>query len=111
MAYPIAAFVSGWLAERRFDRRYITAVLAMTAGLGVIFTGGVTWLAFVVPPAPGMSAALAAGFLPFIAADLLKLLIGAGVMPSLWWLAGRGRVGDGDASHPVRSCGRTRAET
>ena len=33
MAYPIAAFVTGWLAERGFDRRYTTAVVAMLAGL------------------------------------------------------------------------------
>src|SRR5688500_4014116 len=27
MAYPIAAFVTGFLAERGFDRRYLTAVI------------------------------------------------------------------------------------
>ena len=45
MAYPFAAFVAGWLAERGFDRRYLTAVLAMGAGLLVVFAGGVLWLA------------------------------------------------------------------
>src|SRR4029434_9253667 len=29
MAYPVAAFVTGTLAERGFDRRYVTAVIAM----------------------------------------------------------------------------------
>src|SRR5262249_29813831 len=29
MSYPLAAFVAGWLAERGFDRRYVTAVIAM----------------------------------------------------------------------------------
>src|SRR5262245_65827547 len=29
MAYPIAAFVAGYLAERGFDRRYLTSVLAV----------------------------------------------------------------------------------
>src|SRR5205809_2233041 len=48
MSYPFAAFVAGYLAERGFDRRYITAVIAMTAGLAVIFACGVVWLAFVV---------------------------------------------------------------
>ena len=32
MAYPIAALLVGYLAERGFDRRYITSVLAMLAG-------------------------------------------------------------------------------
>ena len=45
MAYPFAAFVTGWLAERGFDRRYLTAVVAMVCGLVVVFAGGVLWLA------------------------------------------------------------------
>jgi biotin transport system substrate-specific component len=91
MAYPAAAFVAGWLAERGFDRRYLTAVVAMACGLAVIFAGGVAWLAVVIQPARGLSAALAAGFFPFILADLLKLFVAAGVMPSLWWITGRSR--------------------
>jgi len=33
MAYPLAAFAAGWLAERGFDRRYLGSVAAMAAGL------------------------------------------------------------------------------
>jgi biotin transport system substrate-specific component len=88
MAYPLAAFTAGWLAERGFDRRYFTAVIAMLCGLAVVFAGGVSWLTLFAQPARGFSAALAVGFYPFIAADFMKLLIAAGVMPSLWWLTG-----------------------
>jgi biotin transport system substrate-specific component len=84
MAYPAAAFVAGRLAERGFDRRYFTAVFAMLCGLAVVFAGGVTWLMSFVHPARSMSAALAAGFYPFILADCAKLLLAAGVMPTLW---------------------------
>lgn len=93
MAYPLAAFVAGWLAERGFDRRYLTAVLAMTCGLAVVFAGGLLWLMLVARPADGLAGALRIGFTPFVAADLVKLLVAAGVMPSLWWLTGseRGR--------------------
>ena len=31
MAYPLAAFVAGWLAERGFDRRLLDVVVAMAA--------------------------------------------------------------------------------
>jgi biotin transporter BioY len=86
MAFPLAAFIAGWLAERGFDRRYATAVFAMTCGLAAIFAGGVLWLAIFTQPARGFSVALAAGFYPFIVADVLKLLVAAGVMPGLWWL-------------------------
>src|SRR5512145_1512808 len=44
MSYPLAALVTGTLAERGFDRRYLTSVLAMLAGLAIIFTSGVLWL-------------------------------------------------------------------
>jgi biotin transport system substrate-specific component len=89
MGYPFAAFVAGWLAEHGLDRRYVTAVAAMAAGLAIVFACGVLWLAFVVQPSRGLSAALAAGFSPFILPDLLKLLVAAWVLPSLWWLTAR----------------------
>ena len=53
MSYPFAAFLTGALAERGFDRRYLTSVVAMAAGLAVIFACGVAWLAwFARPVAP-----------------------------------------------------------
>jgi biotin transport system substrate-specific component len=88
MAYPLAALVAGSLAERGFDRRYLTALVAMAAGLAVIFAGGLSWLMIVLPPAQGFAGALRAGFTPFIFGDLIKLAVAAGVMPGLWWLTG-----------------------
>jgi biotin transport system substrate-specific component len=89
MSYPLAAFVTGSLAERGFDRRYLTAVLAMVSGLAVIFAGGLLWLTIASRPAVGFSAALAAGFFPFIIPDVLKLLVAAAVMPGLWKITGK----------------------
>jgi biotin transport system substrate-specific component len=91
MAYPLAAFLAGGLAERGFDRRYVTAVLAMVCGLAVVFAGGVSWIALAVQPARGFSGALATGFVPFIVPDLLKLLVAAAAMPGLWWVTGARR--------------------
>jgi biotin transport system substrate-specific component len=89
MAYPFAAFAAGWLAERGFDRRYLTAVAAMACGLAVVFAGGLSWLALYVQPVAGFGGAIRIGFTPFIVADLVKLLVAAGVMPSLWWIRTR----------------------
>ena len=87
MAYPFAAFAAGWLAERGFDRRYLTSVVAMTAGLGLIFTCGVAWLAWFAAPTPtGFSNALQLAFYPFVLVDLVKLLAAAAVLPSVWKL-------------------------
>jgi biotin transport system substrate-specific component len=89
MAYPIAAFLTGWLSERGFDRRYLSSIVAMICGLIVVFVGGVSWIALVIEPERGLSEALSTGFLPFIAADLLKLIIAGGALPSLWSIVGR----------------------
>jgi biotin transport system substrate-specific component len=87
LAYPLAAYLTGALAERRFDRRYATSFAAMAAGLAVIFAGGVAWLAwFARPAAVGLAAALQTGAYPFIPADLLKLCVAAAVMPAAWAL-------------------------
>lgn len=88
MSYPFAAFLTGLLAERGFDRRYMSAVLAMLCGLVVIFTGGVAWL-MIGGSRLSLSAALAAGFYPFVIPDFVKLLFASGVMPGLWKVTGR----------------------
>jgi biotin transport system substrate-specific component len=91
MSYPIAAFVAGSLADRGFDRRYVTSVLAMGAGLAVVFAGGVAWLAwFARPVATGLGAALQTGLYPFLPADILKICVAAAIMPGAWALL-RGR--------------------
>jgi biotin transport system substrate-specific component len=82
MAYPLAAFVTGWLAERSWDRRYVTAALAMVAGLVVIYAGGVSW--FAISQSVGVGAAIAAAFVPFFLLDLAKIAVGAAVLPRLW---------------------------
>jgi len=84
MAYPLAAFVVGWLGARGFDRRYFTSVVALVAGLAVVFACGVLWLGLFV----GLRAALAAGFFPFVVADLMKVLVAAAILPAMWALLG-----------------------
>jgi biotin transport system substrate-specific component len=90
MAYPFAAFATGFLARRAFDRRYLTSVLAMTIGLAIVFAGGITWLTRFAPGADGRSlqAALQVGFYPFVVADLVKICLAATIMPMAWRLLG-----------------------
>ena len=80
MAYPIAAFLTGLLAERGLDRRYLTSILAMSAGLSVIFAGGVLWIARVT----GIETALATGLYPFIVVDVIKVVAAGLVLPTAW---------------------------
>jgi biotin transport system substrate-specific component len=83
MSYPFAAFITGALAMRGFDRRYGTSVLAMAAGLAIVFGGGLAWMAW-GPTRLGLDRALQAGLYPFLVADLLKVLLAAAVLPSAW---------------------------
>ncbi len=82
VSYPLAAFVVGYLGARGFDRRYATSVLAMLAGLTVVFSCGVLWLSVLIGP----HAAVVAGFYPFVIADAIKVIAAAGVMPAVWKL-------------------------
>lgn len=89
MSYPLAAFVVGALARRGFDRRYVTCVLAMLAGLAVIYASGATWLTLFVGGEARMQTALVGGVYPFVVPDTLKLLLAAGITPAVWRLVGR----------------------
>ena len=94
LAYPLAAFVAGYLGARGFDRRYLTSVAAMAAGLAIIYAGGVLWLGLFATAAGrsaaiGLGPALATGLYPFVLADLLKLAFAATVVPGLWRIVGR----------------------
>ena len=87
MAYPLAAFVTGLLAERGFDRRFSTAIAAMFAGVAVIYAGGLGWLTAV--HVGSVSLAVAAGAAPFLVADVCKAILAAAALPYAWKLLGK----------------------
>ncbi len=87
LAYPVAAFATGWLVEQiEAHHGEVGATLrlgrALLAGEMVTFAGGCAWLA-VVPLATssgtlavmGWSRALAAGLLPFLPGELIKIAL------------------------------------
>jgi biotin transport system substrate-specific component len=90
LAYPLAAAVVGWLSERGWDRRYVTSLAAMLAGLAIIYLGGVSWLA--VGILHSWSAALAGGLVPFAALDVAKAVVAAAMLPAIWRGLGAARV-------------------
>lgn len=70
LAFPIAAFVAGLGGATRFLR----VIPAMFAAMVVIHAGGAAWLAILGNDA---RFAFEAGFLPFLAGDLLKISLAA----------------------------------
>lgn len=81
LAYPAAAFITGFLAERRWDRSFLSSVAAMLAGLAVIYTGGLAWM-FVYTGS--FQAAILQGIVPFVVADVAKAVIAAMLLPQAW---------------------------
>jgi biotin transport system substrate-specific component len=78
-----AAFVTGWFAERGWDRRFLTTWAAMALGSTMIFACGLPWLAFY----SGWDQVLGLGLWPFLPGDLVKQLAAAVALPNLWRLA------------------------
>ena len=85
IGFVMAAFVTGYLAERGWDRRVWTALCAMLLGNAVIFVVGLPWLARFV----GTARVLALGVYPFVPGDLLKLALAATLVPAGWTILGR----------------------
>ncbi len=82
LGFAPAALLVGWLAEKGWDRRPVTAFAAMLLGNIVIYALGLPWLAHFV----GGERVLVAGCLPFIPGDLVKILIATAMLPWGWKL-------------------------
>lgn len=80
IGFVVAAIIVGSLAERGWDRRYKTTVIAMTLGTVAIFACGLLWLEFFV----GAENVLIAGLFPFIPGAILKIVLAAALLPSGW---------------------------
>lgn len=89
IAYPLAAALVGFLAERGGDRRPLAAALTLLVGSLVILSLGTLWLSFFVG---GLGSAFLQGFLPFIPGDLVKSALAALLLPGGWRLVRRLRT-------------------
>lgn len=78
-AYPFAAWLSGFVSEHGWGGTIARAVSGMLLALGVIYLGGWAWLAALVGP----SSAFAAGVAPFVFADIVKVALGAALLPKI----------------------------
>ena len=73
LAYPVAAFVTGWLVERGAVKNFFRLVGALVAGDALIFIGGCAWLMAALHL--GASAVFSQGLLPFLPGELIKLAL------------------------------------
>ncbi|MGA8539604.1 MAG: biotin transporter BioY [Terriglobales bacterium] len=83
VAYPVVAFVAGWIYEQRSkrgskqgSRYFVWAALSSVAAELVLFTGGLSWLAVLTH---SVSLAFKFGLYWFVFAEVIKVLMAAGV--------------------------------
>ncbi len=86
IGFVAAATVCGWLAERGWDRNFLTTGLAMLIGNVVIYVPGLLWLGSLYGWDKPI---LEWGLTPFILGDLTKLALAALVLPLAWKFAER----------------------
>ncbi len=85
LGFIAAACIVGLLAEKGWDRRIGTTVLAMVFGNIAIYAFGLLWLCRLM----GINRnVLTAGLYPFILGDLMKITLAAILLPAGWKLLG-----------------------
>ena len=84
VGFVAAATVTGYLAERGWDRRIGTTVAAMLLGTVAIYAIGLAWLGLFT----GTENLLAIGLYPFIPGAIVKIIVAAALVPQGWKLLG-----------------------
>ena len=82
-----AAFITGWLSERGWDRSVPRLFVAMGLGHIVILAAGFAWLAFGMKL--GAEKAWLVGIAPFVAASVIKNALGAALVPAIRYMLER----------------------
>jgi biotin transport system substrate-specific component len=79
MAYPLVAFVAGWIYERRLEtssRRFGWAALSAVVAEIALFAGGLSWLAVLTH---SVALAVRYGLYWFVFAEVIKVLMAAAI--------------------------------
>jgi biotin transport system substrate-specific component len=87
VGFVVAAALTGYLAERGWDRRFSSAVSVMLTGNVVIYGFGLLWLHHSL--GVNWPDALEYGLYPFVPGDIVKLYLAALALPGAWKLVER----------------------
>lgn len=83
LAYPLAAATTGWVVRRSGSAgaSVLRCLGASLIGMAIIFVGGLSQLAIITG---NLSTAFAAGLLPFVLADLAKVVLASLIVQRLF---------------------------
>ncbi len=79
--FAVAAFMAGWLAERRWDRNLPSTAKAMLIGNVIIYVPGLIWLGILLGWDKPI---LEWGLYPFLLGDAIKLALATAALPLAW---------------------------
>jgi biotin transport system substrate-specific component len=87
IGFVLTAVIAGWLAERGWARSFPKLVAALVLANAAMYVPGLAWLW--IGYMPGLGETLAAGMVPFLIGDAVKLLLVAAVLHAGWTVLGR----------------------
>lgn len=80
VGFVVAAYITGTLAQRGWDRTSLLTIAAMSLGTAAIFAFGLAWLSRFPNPA-GL---LESGLYPFLPGAVIKIALAAALLPTGW---------------------------
>ena len=80
VGFVFAMSLMGFLGDRGWGKSIKSMIVPMLLGTVIIFVLGVTWLGYLI----GYDKAIAAGLLPFIPGEILKIIVALFLIPSIW---------------------------
>jgi biotin transport system substrate-specific component len=91
LGFVFAAALTGWLAQRNWDRKFLGAAMSFLGGTVVVFVFGLIGLALALGGT--LAQTLEWGLYPFIIGGIIKAAIAAALIPGSWklvnWLDSR----------------------
>ena len=84
VGFVAAAMITGYLAEKLWDRRFATSIGAMLTGNVVIYAFGLAWLHHDLQVS--WAKTFEYGLYPFVPGDIVKLYLAAAALPAAWKL-------------------------
>jgi biotin transport system substrate-specific component len=87
IGFILSAILVGWLAELKWDRKFLKALATFAAGTLSVFVIGLPWLGFVAHL--DIPTTLAYGLYPFLIPGAIKAVIAAGLLPLAWFGANK----------------------
>ena len=82
VGFVVAAYIVGRFAEKGLERNLRTSIIPFAVGTLVIYLFGAGWLSVLF----GIENAFQLGVLPFLIGDMIKLILAALALPTVWRL-------------------------